>query len=246
MTDTLTLVSHKKNKAIIYPESDGKPMAETDTHLLVMIEVIQMLRDHVADDPSIYVSGNLLLYYEEGNPKASVSPDAFVVKELNKNLRRTYLLWAEQRIPCTVFEITSRKTAQHDRGKKHALYARLGVQEYLLFDPLEEYLHPSLCGYQLIDGDYYPIPPQADGSIVCNELGLRLQRSGWHLDMIDMTTGTRLIRPTEFQTVLRQETSARRLAEEQAHQEAEARRAMEAELALLREELQRLRQSSDT
>ena len=65
-------------QTIVYPESDGKPMAETDVHRDLMVDSIQMLQHHFRDEP-VYVSGNLLIYYEEGNIRKSVSPDVFVV-----------------------------------------------------------------------------------------------------------------------------------------------------------------------
>ncbi|HID64173.1 MAG TPA: hypothetical protein EYP49_15750 [Anaerolineae bacterium] len=51
---------------IYYPESDGKPMAETDTHINTLIYLREALRDYFRDDPQVYVAGNLFLYYEEG------------------------------------------------------------------------------------------------------------------------------------------------------------------------------------
>src|SRR4029453_1070768 len=62
-----------------YPESDGKPMAETDIHLDLMFDLIASPAYHFRDARDVYVSGNLLLYYEEGNPGASVAPDVFVL-----------------------------------------------------------------------------------------------------------------------------------------------------------------------
>lgn len=49
------------NREIDYPTSDGKPMAETDVHRQDMIDLIETLQDHFADDPDVYVTGNLLL-----------------------------------------------------------------------------------------------------------------------------------------------------------------------------------------
>jgi hypothetical protein len=52
-----------------YPTGDGKPMAETELHLHDMIDAIQTLHDFFAARAAVYVGGNLLLYYEEGNPR---------------------------------------------------------------------------------------------------------------------------------------------------------------------------------
>ena len=66
-------------RPVHYPERDGKPMAESDLHRKEMARLIETLDAFLADRPDVYVSGNLLLYYEEGNPRASVAPDVFVV-----------------------------------------------------------------------------------------------------------------------------------------------------------------------
>ncbi|WP_343423473.1 hypothetical protein [Candidatus Amarolinea dominans] len=62
----------------VYPESDGKPMAESDLHREIMFWIIHLLQRFFAGQ-RVYVSGNLLIYYEQGNPRKSVAPDCFVV-----------------------------------------------------------------------------------------------------------------------------------------------------------------------
>ncbi|MDE0483572.1 MAG: Uma2 family endonuclease [Candidatus Poribacteria bacterium] len=84
---------------IVYPESDGKPMAETDTHRDLMIDFIQMLKHHYRDDADVYVSGNLLIYYEKGNPRKSISPDVFVVFGVAKKKSETLILHGKRDAP---------------------------------------------------------------------------------------------------------------------------------------------------
>ena len=72
-------------REIDYPESDGKPMAETPLHMLVMWNTIQTLIDWYADDPKVYVWGNMMHYYVEGDIKKTVAPDVFVVKGIDKH-----------------------------------------------------------------------------------------------------------------------------------------------------------------
>ena len=117
-----------------------------------------------------------MFYYEQGNPSAVVSPDVFVVKGVPKGLRRTYKLWEEQQPPVVVFEMTSRSTRLEDKGNKRALYAMLGVREYFMFDPLAEYLKPPLQGFRLLGEEYIAIDQAEDGSLISQELGLRLFR----------------------------------------------------------------------
>ena len=54
----------KAAPTVLYPESDGKPMAETESHRDIMIDFIQMLKHHFRHVNDAYVSGNLLMYYE--------------------------------------------------------------------------------------------------------------------------------------------------------------------------------------
>src|SRR4051812_34348397 len=64
-------------REVDYPTSDGKPMGETDLHRNDMMDVIRVLEGHFAAEPNVYVTGNLLLFYERGNRRRHVSPDAF-------------------------------------------------------------------------------------------------------------------------------------------------------------------------
>jgi Uma2 family endonuclease len=209
-------------------------MGETDVHIDALIYLREALRDHFRDDPQMYVAGNMLLYYEEGNPAACVAPDVFVVQGVAKGERRTYRLWEEGQPPTVVFEITSRGSRLEDLGTMRAVYAMLGVQEYFLYDPLGEYLRPPLQGYGLQEGEYQRIPPRAEGGLTSQALGLELRVEDGRLRLINPATGERLLTPAEAQAARRAEAAAHRA-------EAAARRAAEAELERLRAELARLR-----
>jgi len=231
---------------IEYPESDGKPVGETDVHRREILHTIETLERHFRNVPDIYVSGNLMFYYEEGNPAAVVSPDVFVVKGVRKGLRRTYKLWEEGVAPCVVIEMTSRSTRLEDKGNKRALYALLGVREYFLFDPLGEYLKPPLQGFTLVDGEYAALPVESDGGIISRELGLKLYRDETVLRLFDLASGREVVRTEDLSDVLQQalsivqqaEEHARlaaehaRLAAAQAQQEADARRRAEEQARL--------------
>lgn len=225
-------------RTVYYPESDGKPMAETDLHRDLMVSLIAALRRRYLDEPLVYVSGNLLLYYEEGNPKRSTAPDVFVVKGVPTHQRRTYLLWDEGVAPCVAIEISSRSTRREDVRSKPELYARLGIREYFLFDPLEEYLRPPLQGFRLTRAGYDRIRPDADGALVSAELGLRLTRDGQVLRLWYLATGEEVLddrRRAEAEQARADTEQARADAEhEQAAVERQRADAAEAELARLR------------
>jgi Uma2 family endonuclease len=216
---------------VYYPESDGKPMAETPLHRDEMSELIFRLRQHFATDPSVYVSGNMMMYYEQGNPAACFSPDVFVAMGAGDGERRVYRLWAEACGPTVVFEVSSRSTSLEDEGNKKVLCQRLKVQEYWLYDPEGEYLAPRLQGYRLKAWHYLPIAAEADGSLVSTALGVRLGLAGGLLEVYDNASGARLLRTGETE-------SARVAAEEQAARERTARLAAEGQVA--REQTARL------
>jgi len=221
---------------IHYPESDGKPIGETDWHINAIAYLRQTLRYLFRRTEQIYVSAATLFYFEEGNPAAFVAPDVFVVKEIAKHDRRIYKLWEEQVAPCAVFEITSRSSRLEDLGAKRGLYEMMGVREYFVFDPLDEYLSPRLQGFRLVERYYQPMDPSPQGTLFSQELGLILQPEGILLRLVDPNTGEAL--PTLDEAV------DLALAEaERAQAEAERADAAEAELARLRAELERMRTS---
>ena len=77
--------------AVVYPTSDGQPMAETEIHGACMMYAASALRwwfkKHGRDD--VYVGSNNFLYYERGNRQAVVSPDVYVVVGAPAGLRDT-------------------------------------------------------------------------------------------------------------------------------------------------------------
>jgi Uma2 family endonuclease len=217
-------------QSIVYPETDGKPMGETDMHIDAVIYLREALKDYFREALQIYVAGNMLVYYEEGDPAACVAPDVFVVQGVAKQERRSYKLWEEGRPPAVVFEVTSRSTRLEDQGTKRALYAMLGVQEYFLYDPLGDYLRPPLQGYRLQEGEYERMLPTGPEQLESQVLGLHLQLIDGRLCLIQAATGERLLSPAEAQ-------AARRAAEiRAAHAEAELQR--------LRAEIERLRRQT--
>ncbi len=246
---TTAKVVERPTKIIYYPESDGKPMAETDTHRKQMTDLIETLDEFYRKTPDVYVSGNLLIYYVEGDWTESVAPDVFVVKGVPKRERRTYLVWEEGKGPDVVIEMTSKKTRFEDQYAKRELYERvLKVPEYFLYDPIGDYLDPPLQGYRLVKGTYRSCRV-VEGRLRSRVLGLELGVKEGGLRLYDPQAGQWLLTPAEHIEAHRQaekqvqlEAAARRQAEAAREQEAAARRQVEAECARLRAELEALRQ----
>jgi Uma2 family endonuclease len=245
-----------KFTTVDYPESDGKPMGETDDHVEEIFRLRELLKGFYAGQ-SVYLSANVLVFYKQGAPKKFVVPDVFVVKGIEPGNRKSYKIWVEGKPPSAIIEVTSRKTKKRDTVTKPALYRRLQVPEYFLFDLTRDYLDPPLQGYRMIGGRYKRIAADAEGSLLSDQLGLRLRAEGRHLTLDRSDTGQRLLTEAEarwaaeealraeaqmrraVEEALRAEGEARR-AEAQARQAAEeARRTVEAELARLRQQLRR-------
>lgn len=225
---------------IYYPESDGEPMGETDTHINLLTYLREALLDYFRDEPHVYVAGNLFVYYEEGDPTKVVAPDTFVVKGAPKRIRRIYQVWKEHKGPDVVFELTSRSTRKKDLGPKKEIYEMLGVEEYFVFDPLGEYLEPRLVGFRLAEWKKYR-RIEGEEPLVSRVLGLELRAEGDMLRLVDPVTGKKLLTPLEAQEAYRAEAQARR-AEAQARQQAEVRaHQAQVEIERLRAELARLR-----
>jgi len=204
-------------------------MSETDLHRKLMIALLHALEEFFREQMSVYVSGNIFLYYlDEANERQSVSPDIFVVFGVAKKDRRVYKLEEEGVAPQVVIELTSASTRVEDLVAKHYIYARMGVQEYFLFDPYSDALQTTLRGFRL-EGDEYT--PLNGASLFSKVLGLELRVEDRLLRLYDPKTGERLRNPEETEIELRLEKAARQIAEDNAEDELEARQAAEAKAA---------------
>ena len=158
--------------SIFYPEEDGEPMAVSDLHRRILMRTLQVFDEYFKRDPGAYVSGDILIYYVEGDPRKSVSPDVLVAFGLGKKNRGNYLVWVEGKVPDFAMEFSSKNTYQNDLGRKMELYAALGIRDYFLCDIEGLYLPSPLMGFTLVDGVYVPISADVDGGLHSPALNL--------------------------------------------------------------------------
>lgn len=230
MTPTTAVSTAPRSAEIVYPTSDGRPVGETDLHRNIMFASIESLKLHYAGQ-QVYVSGNILLFYQPGNRRRHVSPDVPVVKGLDPHDRENYLLWEEGRPPDVVIEVTSDSTRDEDLYDKFEIYRdQIRIVEYFLFDPRGDYLEPALQGYRLKARRYEPVKPVA-GRLPSRELGLHLEAHHRELRFFDRATGSWIPTPEE----------ARQAAEAERGQAEAKWREAEAEAERLRQELESLR-----
>ncbi len=221
--------------ADLYPESDGKPMAETDMRAVAIIDLRQRFDGFFADNPDTYVSGTIMMYDVEGPGRTAVSPDILVSFGIGKKLRRTYKVWEEGKPPDFVMEFSSKGTFQNDLGHKKVHYASMGIQEYFLCDIDRRYLPTPLMGFRLKGETYERIPENVDGSIPSGTLGVSFHLLDEGLAVYDEARDQWLQTPAE---------AAEQRAEQEAAahaREAAARAEAEAEVSRLREELEHLK-----
>jgi Uma2 family endonuclease len=218
--------------AVVYPCSDGQPMAETQIHGACMMYVTYALKRWFGKGgrADVHVGMNSFLYYEQGNPRAVVTPDVYVVPGAPEFHRDTYLLWNEPKGPDFVLEVTSASTRRADERRKRDVYAALGVREYFLYDPRAEWLTPPLQGFRLHEEAYRAVPAVTvlsnRGVAVASEvLGLELRddRDARMVRLRDLETGEDLPTYEEAERAREEEASARQQESEARQQEAEAR-----------------------
>ena len=215
----------KQDDEYLYPTSDGKHIVETEKHVIQLAQLLECLRTYFASEPNVYVSGNNMMYYDEGNPRKRVCPDIYVTLGIPKQERRSYRLWVEGKAPDFILELLSVETRKRDFGFKKKLYQNVfQTKGYFLYDPDTE----ELYGYRLMENRYRLVKPDADSKFFSSVLSLffGVDTQGW----------LRVYRPDGILLQTQQELAAEVMA-------LSARNAfLEEQMARLQFELDRLRE----
>ncbi|MCC3475239.1 MAG: Uma2 family endonuclease [Microcoleus sp. PH2017_15_JOR_U_A] len=137
---------------IIYPESDGKPMANNTDQFRWILVIEQNLEWMYANDENVFVAGDLFWYPVQGRPNIVNAPDVMVVFGTPKRRRSSYQQWNESGIaPQVVFEILSPSNTQDEMETKLLFYDRHGVEEYYIYNPTNNQLRGWLRGEDGLD-----------------------------------------------------------------------------------------------
>lgn len=121
---------------IMYPESDGKPMADNTKQFDYITFIKFALEALFMNDPNVFVAADLLWYPVEADPKIRIAPDVMVVFGRPKGDRGSYIQFQEGGIaPQVVFEILSPGNRFREMMEKLAMYEQYGVEEYYLYNP---------------------------------------------------------------------------------------------------------------
>ena len=131
-----TLAAPSSTHPIVYPDSDGKPMAENTLQYEWIMKITGGLKYLFASNPDVFVAGDLFWYPVEGRPDIRIAPDSLVVFGRPSKHRGSYRQWEEEGVaPQVVFEVLSPGNRFGEMSAKYDFYRRFGVEEYYLYDP---------------------------------------------------------------------------------------------------------------
>jgi Uma2 family endonuclease len=206
----MTAFPHLDNPNLTFPDSDGKPMADNTEQYRWIVIIKENLEILFADDPDVFVAGDLLWYPVRARLIAPTAPDVMVAMGRPKGKRGSYRQWVENNIPPqVVFEIRSPGNSDEELERKLEFYENYGVEEYYLYDPDRLTLQGWWRQQQLT-----PIEPPENW--VSPRLGIRLTMGQGGLE-IYRPDGERFLTSVE----LFQRAEQERQRAEQEHQRAE-------------------------
>ena len=195
---------------IIYPESDGKPMAENTRQYRWLTRIKGGLDARFEHDPLVFVAGDLLWYPVEHAPDINTAPDVMVVVGRPKGERGSYKQWEEADIaPQVVFEIWSPGNRKPEKEKKLVWYEDYGVDEYYTYDPDRD----EMKGWLRHGHGFAPIAPMDGWRSPCLDVTFRRPNGRWNLHHPDGE-------PFEDYAHIYHDRAATRLEREAAQQRA--------------------------
>ena len=158
--------------AVVYPESDGKPMADNTLQWDWMVKIVGELRELFAGK-EVFVAGDLFWYPVKGDPKTVQAPDALVAFGRPPGYRSSYKQWDEAGVtPQVVFGVLSPGNTRDEMAAKLKFYGRHGVEEYYLLDPYKN----RVFGWVRTDGELQSVVPMSE--YVSPRLGVRFEENG--------------------------------------------------------------------
>ncbi len=185
------------NDEIFYPDTDESIMPEGILHFLLSVNLTSMLLAHFASREDAKVFGNVMLYYEKGLPKKFISPDLMVCFGLKNPPTTVYKLWETKVVPAVVIELASEATWLNDVSNKLAIYQKLGVQEYYVYEVDSNHFPLALIAYRLEEGFLTEIEI-SNKRILSESLGLELVDTGKTLRFFNPETNNFLLTVEEL------------------------------------------------
>ncbi len=161
---------------VVYPDSDGKPMAENTLQAEWIVTIMGNLSCQYRDDPNVFVAMDNFIYAVRGNNTLCTAPDVYVAFGRPKGHRGSYKVWLEDGIfPQVIFEILSPSNSQSEMDEKHDFYFRYGAEEFYIYDPEDN----TLEGYIQTDSGITTVENWP--TFVSPRLGIRFELVGHDL-----------------------------------------------------------------
>ncbi|QNP31070.1 Uma2 family endonuclease [Cylindrospermopsis curvispora] len=232
---------------IVYPESDGEPMADNTRQFTWIVKIKENLEILFKSNPDVFVAGDLFWYPVKGSNKIKLAPDTMVVFGRPKGHRGSYRQWEENNIPPqVVFEILSPSNSDGEMTKKKLFYLKYGVEEYYVYDPdgisLEVCIRENNSFKEIKNFATWTSP----------RLNIRFDMTGDEL-VIYYPDGSRFLSPVELSNYAEQESQraeqesqraeqANQRAEQESQRAEQANQRVERERFLKEQETQRAEQ----
>jgi Uma2 family endonuclease len=230
----MSTILERPPTAIVYPESDGKPIADNTIQFRYIVTIQGGLDRYFSGAPDVFVAGDLFWYPVEGRPDIRVAPDVLVAFGRPKGDRRSYLQWQEDNIaPQVVFEILSPGNRAAEMISKFRFYERYGVEEYYVYDPDSG----ELSGWRREGQELVDIPVMRGW--VSPRLGVRFELNGVELELYD-PTGRRFATYLELAAEAERAQQEAERAQQEAERERELRLRTQEQMARLAERLRAL------
>jgi Uma2 family endonuclease len=166
---------------VVYPSSDGQPMAENTLQYDWIVLIQQNLDALFRHRPDVFVAADNLIYPKQGDPKVCLAPDTYVAFGRPKGHRASYKVWEEGNIfPQVIFEVLSPKNTPKEMQNKRKFYEKWGAEEYFVIDPEPggsiEIWHRSGSRLKLVPDPLAFVSPR---------LGIRFQPRGDEWSVLD-------------------------------------------------------------
>jgi Uma2 family endonuclease len=227
------MVQQISKPEIVYPDCDGQPMSDNTLQFSWIVKIKENLEILFADNPQVFVAGDLLWYPVEGDNTIRSAPDVMVAFDRSKGYRGSYRQWEEAGIaPQVVFEVLSPGNRLAEMTAKFEFYDRYGVEEYYIYDPDRV----DFTGWVRVAGRLQGISEIAGW--VSPRLGIRFEL-GDELK-IYTPTGELFLSPVEIAKQSQQERERAEQERERAEQERERADLAEQKLAVMAAKLKEL------
>jgi Uma2 family endonuclease len=166
---------------IVYPDSDGKPMAENTLQYEWIVTIKGNLDILFRDAADVFVAGDNLIYPVQGSVEICYAPDVYVAFGRAKGRRGSYKVWDEGNVfPQVIFEILSPSNRPAEMARKLLFYEQYGAEEYYIYDPdrvrLTAYRRAADGGFEQVANPSGHVSPR---------LGVRFDMSGPELVIYD-------------------------------------------------------------